>query len=119
MIVQFKQCESTISNPEQGVVVISIAYRLGMYGFLWIPEGVGGNWGIGDQRVAMQWAQTWAVHFGGDVTRATLNGCSAGSESLWWHLTSPESWPYFHRAVTVGVGLNTVSIMNILTGNLT
>jgi carboxylesterase type B len=35
-----------------------------------------------------------------------LNGCSAGSESVWWQLTTKESWPYFSRIVTVGIGLN-------------
>ena len=42
----------------------------------------------------------------GDPSQATLNGCSAGSESIWWHLTTEKSWNYFHRAVTVGIGLN-------------
>ena len=97
----------------QGVMVVSIAYRLGPFGFLWAPESespekypYSGNWGLIDQTQAMKWAQKWAPHFTGDTSRATLNGCSAGSESVWWHLTTPASWPYFHRAITVGVGLN-------------
>ena len=49
-------------------MVISIAYRLGIYGFLWSPETYG-NWGLMDQRLAMQWSQTWAPHFGGDITK--------------------------------------------------
>ena len=65
-----------------------------------------GNWGILDQNAAMDWAQSFAPHFGGDVTQATINGCSAGSESIWWHLTTELSWPFFNRAVTVGIGLN-------------
>ena len=104
---------------QQGVIVISIAYRLGMYGFLWFPESEdpawpSGNWGLVDQQTAMEWAQTWAKYFGGDVTNAALNGCSAGSESLWYHLTTPESWGYFNRAVTVGVGLNTVRFSTLI-----
>ena len=96
----------------QGVIVISIAYRLAIYGFLWSSNSYG-NFGLGDQRLAMKWAQTWAPHFGGDISQATLNGCSAGSESVWWHLTQEGSWPYFHRAVTVGVGLNTANDMTV------
>ena len=96
---------------DQGVMVISIAYRLGMYGFFYMPtaeEGqeFSGNWGILDQNAAMEWAQTFAHHFGGDASQATINGCSAGSESIWWHLTTELSWPLFQRAVTVGIGMN-------------
>jgi len=96
---------------EQGVMVISIAYRLGIYGFLYLPEAeagaaYNGNWGLLDQNAALEWSQTFAPYFGGDISQATLNGCSAGSESIWWHLTMEKSWPYFQRAVTVGIGLN-------------
>ena len=55
----------------QGVMVVSIAYRLGVYGFLWTEDNLG-NWGIQDQRMAMKWAQTWAPHFGGDTSQANV-----------------------------------------------
>jgi len=96
----------------QNVMVISIGYRLGIYGFLYLPEKEAGqqfqgNWGIMDQKTALQWGNKFAPHFGGDTSKATLTGCSAGSESIWWHLTTPSSWPFFNRAVSMGIGLNT------------
>ena len=53
-------------------MVISIAYRLGIYGFLKLPgieadQEYAGNWGILDQNAAMEWAQTWAPYFGGKL----------------------------------------------------
>ena len=96
---------------EQNVMVISIGYRLGLYGFLYLPETesgqtYNGNWGLLDQNMAMQWGNKFASHFGGDNTKRTLTGCSAGSESIWWHLTADISWPFFDRAVSLGIGLN-------------
>ena len=99
---------------EQGIMVVDIAYRLGIYGFLWSPtaestnpqEPFQGNWGLIDQTQALTWGSIFAKHFAGDASQATLNGCSAGSESIWWHLVTPQSWPYFNQAITVGVGLN-------------
>ena len=96
---------------DQDVMVISIGYRLGIYGFMYNPtveEGqeFSGNWGLLDQSAAMEWGNTWAPYFGGDVNQVSLNGCSAGSESIWWHLVMEKSWPFFHRAATVGIGLN-------------
>ena len=86
-------------------MVISIAYRLGAFGFLWAPESenpdaypYSGNWGLIDQIQAMTWAQTWAGHFTGDVSQATLNGCSAGSESVWWHLVTPSRSEFLEMA---------------------
>ena len=65
-----------------------------------------GNFGLMDQAAAMQWGHKFGKFFGGDLDNVSLNGCSAGSESILWHLVLPTSWPYFHRVVTVGVGLN-------------
>ena len=55
-------------------MVISIAYRLGIYGFLWSPNPEDpndhwGNWGLLDQTAAMEWAQSWATYFTGDPSQ--------------------------------------------------
>ena len=59
------------------VVVISIAYRLGIYGFLMDQEcedaAECANFGILDQRAAMAWSQDFASFFGGDVNQVKLN----------------------------------------------
>ena len=70
--------------------MVTIAYRLGIYGFLYSPdcgENECGNFGILDQRAAMKWSQKFVPFFGGNVNDALLSGCSAGGESVWWHLT--------------------------------
>ncbi|CBY35795.1 unnamed protein product [Oikopleura dioica] len=93
---------------EQGVVMFSIQYRLGPYGFLYdhdSPFEHKGNWGFLDQQMALQWIQQFGGEFGGDVNRVTLGGCSAGSQSTWWHLAMPSSWPYFHAAISNGIGV--------------
>jgi hypothetical protein len=93
---------------EQGVVMFSIQYRLGPYGFLYdhdSPFEHKGNWGFLDQQTALAWIQQFAGEFGGDINRVTLGGCSAGSQSTWWHLTMPSSWPYFHAAISNGIGV--------------
>ena len=96
----------------RGVMVISIGYRLGIRGFLYTPEaqdGAHANWGLLDQTAAMKWSQGFAPHFGGDIGRATISGCSAGGEAVFWHYVEEGlgSWPYFQRANAMGMGMNT------------
>ena len=94
----------------QGLAVFNIAYRLGPYGFLNMDETEPGqrhrgNWGLLDQQAALKWISMYGGVFGGDKNRVTLDGCSAGSQSAWHHLTSESSWPYFHQVVSNGLGL--------------
>ena len=55
-------------------MVIDIAYRLGIYGFLWSPtaennnEPYQGNWGLIDQTQALAWGSIFAKYFGGDAS---------------------------------------------------
>ena len=73
----------------QRVVVVSVNYRLGIFGFLGAKElaqrggsGAGtGNYGIQDQRAAMAWVQQHIAAFGGDKARVMIHGCSAGGVS--------------------------------------
>lgn len=94
----------------QGMAVFNINYRLGAYGFLDVGEvepgqQYTGNWGLQDQLAALKWIHMFAGAFGGNKDDVCLHGCSAGSLSGWFHLTNEESWPYFKRAVTTGVGV--------------
>ena len=50
-----------------------------------------GNWAVLDQILAMQWITDHISKFGGDLTRRTLSGCSAGGQSVFVHLTEHES----------------------------
>ena len=89
----------------QGVVVVTVNYRLGALGFLAHPalsaEGAGasGNYGFMDQQAALQWVQTNIGKFGGDQSNVTIFGESAGGTSVHTHLASPLSRGLFHKAI--------------------
>ena len=68
-----------IARDHQAMIV-TMNYRLGPLGFLSTPEnGVYGNMGLLDQRAVMKWLQTNAAAFGGDPTKLTIWGESAGA----------------------------------------
>lgn len=81
-------------------IVVTMNYRLGVFGFLTSPD-YGGNFGIMDQRLAIQWVHENIAAFGGDPSRVTLAGQSVGGISVSIHLTSPEfSDGMFSRVIT-------------------
>ncbi|XP_061475123.1 acetylcholinesterase-like [Rhineura floridana] len=83
----------------ENVIVISMNYRLGALGFLSLPPAVPGNMGLLDQQLALSWVKENAAAFGGDPTRITIFGQSAGGGAVGLHLLSPGSQPLFDRAV--------------------
>jgi para-nitrobenzyl esterase len=89
---------------EQGVVLVTINYRLGPLGFFAHPalaaEGEPvGNQGLFDQRRALEWIRDNIERFGGDPDNVTIFGESAGSADVCYHVASPGSWGLFHRAI--------------------
>ncbi|KAI1817667.1 carboxylesterase [Poronia punctata] len=72
---------------QDGMIVISINYRLGMFGWL-AADGVTPNLGIYDQRVALEWVKRYVGRFGGDPDRVTVAGESAGGASVVHHITA-------------------------------
>jgi len=91
---------------EQGVVVVTVNYRLGALGFLAHPQltaessyGGSGDYGIMDQQAALRWVQRNIRWFGGDPSNVTIFGQSAGALSVHTHLASPESAGLFDRAI--------------------
>lgn len=73
----------------QGIVVATINYRLGLFGFLAhpelsaeSPEGLSGNYGLMDQILALKWVRENISAFGGDPDRITISGGSAGANSV-------------------------------------
>jgi len=90
----------------RGVVVVTINYRLGPFGFLAHPElteesehGSSGNYGVLDQIAALEWVQRNIAAFCGDPDRVTIFGESAGSWSVCFLVASPLAKGLFHRAI--------------------
>jgi para-nitrobenzyl esterase len=91
---------------KQGVIVVTVNYRLGYLGFLAHPAlsaesgGQGsGNYGLMDQQAALGWVQRNIRKFGGDADNVTIFGQSAGGLSVHSHLVSPRSSGLFDRAI--------------------
>ena len=82
------------------VVVVTVNYRLGIFGFFGYPGLPGsGTYGIQDQQAALRWVQRNARAFGGDPRNVTVAGESAGGMSVCAQLTSPTSTGLFAKAV--------------------
>jgi para-nitrobenzyl esterase len=95
---------------EKGVIVVSVAYRLGAFGFLAHPElsresGKGsGNFGLQDQIAGLQWVKANIAKFGGDSARVTIFGESAGGMSVSMLAASPAAKGLFQRAISESGG---------------
>lgn len=81
------------------VVLVTINYRVGPFGFLAGIDGLKGNFGIMDQRLALEWVRDNIARFGGDPRRVTIFGESAGAMSVGIHLVSPGSKRLFRAAI--------------------
>ena len=94
-----------------GVVVVTINYRLGPFGYLAHPllskeseRGVSGNYGMLDQIAALGWVQRNIAAFGGDPGCVTIFGESAGAVSVCRLMVSPLAKGLFHRAIAQSGG---------------
>jgi para-nitrobenzyl esterase len=87
------------------LVVVSLQYRLGPFGFLELSEIGGadyagsGNNGIRDQIAALRWVQKNIARFGGDPANVTIFGESVGATSVGILLAIPQARDLFHRAI--------------------
>ncbi len=92
---------------ETGAIVVAANYRLGPFGFLAhssltdedAAHPSSGNYGLLDQRAALEWVRDHIAAFGGDPHNVTIAGTSAGSLSVSLHLVSPASAGLFQRAI--------------------
>jgi para-nitrobenzyl esterase len=96
----------------QGLVVVTLNYRVGRFGFFAHPElaresggGMLGNYGYLDQIAALRWVQRNVAAFGGDPDKVTIAGESAGGGSVLVLMTSPETRGLFQRAILESPGL--------------
>lgn len=90
----------------KGIVVVTVAYRLGIFGFFAHPElsaeapdDPKGNYGYLDQLAALRWTKRNIEAFGGDPDKITIAGQSAGAGSVLAHLSSPMSAGLFRAAI--------------------
>jgi para-nitrobenzyl esterase len=96
----------------KGVVVVTVAYRLGPFGFLALPELTAesphhssGNYGVLDQIAALRWVQRNITAFGGDPWRVTIAGQSAGAASVSLLMASPLAAGLFQHAIAESGGV--------------
>ncbi|MGA2780027.1 MAG: carboxylesterase family protein [Steroidobacteraceae bacterium] len=96
----------------KGVIVVTIAYRLGPLGFLALPElsresplHTSGNYGLMDQIAALEWVHRNIGAFGGDAARVTIAGQSSGAISVSVLMASPRAKGRFSRAIAESGGL--------------
>ena len=94
-----------------GVILVSVAYRLGALGFLALPElsaesehGVSGNYGLLDQIAGLKWVQDNIEAFGGDPAKVTIFGESAGAISVSMLCASPLARGLFSGAISESGG---------------
>ena len=90
--------------PEMDVVVVAVNYRLTAFGFLQLPfveegEVSNSNWGFQDQQKALQWVHDNIAEFGGDASRVTVAGQSAGGVSTSLHHISEISSPMVKNVI--------------------
>jgi para-nitrobenzyl esterase len=91
--------------PLKGVVLVTINYRLGVFGFLATADlakeanGIAGNYGLMDMVSALQWVKANIKGFGGDANNVTIFGESAGSFAVSTLMASPMARGLFHKAI--------------------
>ncbi len=102
---------SGVRFAQNGLIMVSINYRLGPFGFCSHPDitsdnGACGNQGLFDQTTAIQWIKDNIASFGGDPDKITLMGQSAGAMSVDIHLSNPMLKNKFFAAIMLsGEGL--------------
>jgi para-nitrobenzyl esterase len=97
--------DGTLVN--HGVLLVTVNYRLGVFGFLAHPElsketprHASGNYGLMDQIAALHWVRANISRFGGDPSNITVFGQSAGAEDTSLLMASPLAHGFFQRAIT-------------------
>ncbi|XP_058793359.1 venom carboxylesterase-6-like [Phymastichus coffea] len=86
---------------DRDVIVVSISYRLSMFGFLSTEDSViPGNMGLKDQNLALRWVYDNIEYFKGDPKKITLIGVSAGAASVHYHYLSPMSKGLFQNGIS-------------------
>ena len=91
--------DGTQLAANQDVIVVSIAYRLGALGFLYLEDQITGNAGLLDQALALKWVKDNAANLGGSADDITIFGQGSGGVSVGLHMMNSESSENFARAI--------------------
>ena len=83
----------------EDVILVTIAYRLGALGFMFVENQMQGNAGIFDQTFALDWLKRNARNLGGEPSDITIMGEGAGAASVGFHLLAPMSKDKFSKAI--------------------
>jgi para-nitrobenzyl esterase len=101
------QYDPTALVTRGNVIVVTINYRLGSFGFLALPglsnevrSGSSGNYGLLDQQAALHWVRANIARFGGNTNNVTLFGESAGGAAVCDQIASPQIGGFFQKAIT-------------------
>ncbi|MDN4472975.1 carboxylesterase family protein [Demequina zhanjiangensis] len=93
---------------EQRVIVVSVTYRLGLLGWLGDGDFAPANLGLMDMIEALRWVRTCIEGFGGDTSKVTVMGQSAGGDAIAALMAVPEARGLFRRAIVqsapLGIG---------------
>ena len=107
----------------RGVVVVSVNYRVGIFGFLAHPEltaksahHASGNYGLLDQVAGLEWVKRNAATFGGDPDNVTIFGQSAGAISVTYLFASPLARGLFAGGIAESLGFVNKSIPTLADG---
>ncbi|XP_008468779.1 esterase FE4-like isoform X1 [Diaphorina citri] len=88
---------------DKNIVYVAIQYRIGILGFMsFLDDVIPGNFGLKDQIFALKWVQDNIAHFGGDPSRVTIFGGSAGAAAVDYLVISPLAKGLFHNAIIQG-----------------
>lgn len=109
---RFGSASADVSNgaalAARGVIVVTLAYRVGAFGYLAHPElrsdGTSGNYALSDVIAGLKWVQTHITDFGGDPKRVTVMGQSAGAAHVSALMAAPSAKGLFLRAVATSGG---------------
>jgi para-nitrobenzyl esterase len=88
-----------VSYNRDGIVTVSLSYRLGFDGFGWIADAPT-NRGLRDMILGLEWVRDNIAAFGGDPSQVTIAGQSAGGSAVMCLLASPLAQPLFARAIS-------------------
>ena len=114
-----KLYDPSVLASSQRVIVVTINYRLGIFGWFYhpsiknlseSPEDGSGNYGTLDQIQSLRWIKQNITHFGGDKENITIFGESAGGHNVYTLLFSPLADGLFHKAISQSGSTKTLSI---------